>query len=104
MDTTISLSLLISLGGTVASIATAFAVVKTKVGNLEEEFEKLRKTVESQQEEMASYREDEKIRIALIERNQETHNKEFEEIKTTLKTAADDIQTIKEALIKKGVI
>lgn len=104
MDTTLSISLLISLGGTVASIATAFAVVRTKVNSLEQEFEKLRQTAILQQEEMASYREDEKIRIALIERNQETHNKEFEEIKTTLKTAADDIQTIKEALIKKGVI
>lgn len=104
MDVTLSLSLLISLGGTVASIATAFAVVRTKVGSLEQEFEKLRKTVESQQEETASYREDEKIRIALIEKNQETYNKEFEEIRTTLKTAANDIQMIKEALIKKGVI
>lgn len=102
MDTTLSISLLISLGGTVASVATAFAVVKTKVSSLEQEFEKLRRTVVMQQEEMASYREDEKIRIALIEKNQENHLKEMEEIKSDLKTAVEGIQQIKEVLIKKG--
>lgn len=55
-----------------------------------------------QQEEMASYREDEKIRIALIEKNQENHLKEMEEIKSDLKTAVEGIQQIKEVLIKKG--
>lgn len=104
MDTTLSISLLISIGGIIASIATAFAVVKTKVNDLVNEFESLKESMRLLQEEVVQEREDEKIRIAIIERNQETHNKEFEEIKLTLKTAADNIQTVKEALIKKGVI
>lgn len=104
MDTTLSISLLISVGGIIASIATAFAVVKTKVNDLVTEFEGLKESMRVLQEEVVQEREDAKIRIAIIERNQETHNKEFEEIKLTLKTAADNIQTVKEALIKKGVI
>ena len=102
MDVTVSISLLISIGGIIASVASAFAIVKTKVGALENEFRELKETMEVQQKDIVRYREDEKIRIALIEKNQEIHNQELTEIKKYIKTTMEVVQEIKEALIKKG--
>ena len=102
MDITVSVSLLITLGGMLVSIASAFAIVKTKVTALEREFEEAKKMIDSQKEEIAEYRENEKVRLALIEKNQESHNKEMSEIKEDVKTTMLIVQKIERVLIKKG--
>lgn len=60
--------------------------------------------VELQKEDLARYREDEKVRIALLESNQEAHAKELAEIKSDIKTTMVNVQEIKEAILtlKKG--
>lgn len=104
MELNVSLSLLISLGGILVSTASAFAIVKTKVATLEEGFEMMKRLVETNKEELSRYREDEKVRIALLESNQEAHAKELAEIKSDIKTTMVNVQEIKEAILtlKKG--
>lgn len=102
MDINISLSLLITIGGMIVTIASTFAIIKTKVIALEKEFEEVRKLMDIQKDDLINYREDEKVRIAILERNQEAHNKELEEIKGDIKITMEGVQEIKEALIKKG--
>lgn len=104
MDLELSTSILITLGGLVASIASAFAIVKTKVAALEKELEGYKNMVEQLKEELQHYREDERVRIAVIESNQEAHAKELDEIKADIKTTMNTVQEIKEAVLtlKKG--
>lgn len=104
MNLELSLSLLITICGIIVSISSAFAIVKTKVSALESEQEANRHMVEMFKEEMNRYREDEKVRIALLESNQETHAKELAEIKSDIKTTMVNVQEIKEAILtlKKG--
>jgi hypothetical protein len=104
MELNVSLSLLISLGGILVSTASAFAIVKTKVTTLEEGFDMIKKIVETNKEDLSRYREDEKVRIALLESNQEAHAKELAEIKSDIKTTMVNVQEIKEAILtlKKG--
>lgn len=102
MDLTLSLSLCITIGGILVSVATAFAVVKTKVAALEQELEEVKLLVEKMKEE----KEEEKIRIAILERNQAAHTDELAEIKSDIKTTMKVVQEIKETLIaiKKGEV
>lgn len=104
MELNVSLSLLISLGGILVSTASAFAIVKTKVTTLEEGFDMIKKIVETNKEDLNRYREDEKVRIALLESNQEAHARELAEIKSDIKTTMVNVQEIKEAILtlKKG--
>lgn len=104
MELNVSLSLLISLGGILVSTASAFAIVKTKVTTLEEGFDMIKKIVETNKEDLSRYREDEKVRIALLESNQEAHARELAEIKSDIKTTMVNVQEIKEAILtlKKG--
>lgn len=100
MDLTLSLSLCITIGGILVSVATAFAVVKTKVNALETELEETKSMAAKLKED----REDEKIRVAILERNQAAHTDELAEIKSDIKTTMKVVQEIKETLItfKKG--
>lgn len=100
MDLTLSLSLCITIGGILVSVATAFAVVKTKVSALEEEVEEAKKMAVKLKDE----REDLKVRIAVLERNQAAHTDELAEIKSDIKTTMKNVQEIKEAILtlKKG--
>lgn len=102
MDLTLSLSLCITIGGILVSVATAFAVVKTKVNALEQELEEMRALVDKLKED----RENEKIRVAILERNQAVHTDELAEIKSDIKTTMKVVQEIKETLIaiKKGEV
>lgn len=104
MDFNLSLSLLITIGGMIASITSAFAIVKTKVAALEKELEGYKRMVDQLKDELQNYREDERVRIAVIESNQEAHAKELDEIKADIKTTMKDVQEIKEAVLtlKKG--
>lgn len=102
MDLTLSLSLCITIGGILVSVATAFAVVKTKVNALEQELEEMRAMVEKLKDD----REEEKIHVAILERNQAAHTDELAEIKSDIKTTMKVVQEIKETLIafKKGEV
>lgn len=102
MDLTLSLSLCITIGGILVSVATAFAVVKTKVNALEIELEETKSMAAKLKED----REDEKIRVAILERNQAAHTDELAEIKSDIKTTMKVVQEIKETLItfKKGEV
>lgn len=64
----------------------------------------IKKIVETNKEDLARYREDEKVRIALLESNQEAHARELAEIKSDIKTTMVNVQEIKEAILtlKKG--
>lgn len=101
MELTLSTSLLISLGTLLASATSAFAIVKTKVARLESELEEAKLEVTRLKDELQHYREDERVRIAIIESNQEAHAKELDEIKTDIKTTMKDVQAIKEAVLAK---
>lgn len=64
----------------------------------------IKKIVETNKEDLNRYREDEKVRIALLESNQEAHARELAEIKSDIKTTMVNVQEIKEAILtlKKG--
>lgn len=64
----------------------------------------IKKIVENNKEDLNRYREDEKVRIALLESNQEAHARELSEIKSDIKTTMVNVQEIKEAILtlKKG--
>ena len=102
MDLTLSLSLCITIGGILVSVATAFAVVKTKVSALEEEVAEAKNIATRLKDE----REDLKVRIAVLERNQAAHTDELAEIKSDIKTTMKNVQEIKEAILtlKKGEV
>lgn len=104
MQIDLNISLLITIGGMLTSVASAFAIVKTKVAVLEKEITSYKDTVARLKEELQHYREDERVRIAVIESNQETHARELDEIKTDIKATRKDVQEIKEAVLtlKKG--
>ena len=101
MDLTLSTSLLISLGTLLVSAASAFAIVKTKVAHLESELIEAKTEVTRLKDELQHYREDERVRIAIIESNQEAHAKELDEIKNDIKATMKDVQAIKEAVLAK---
>ena len=90
MDLTLSLSLCITIGGILVSVATAFAVVKTKVSALGDEVEEAKKMAIKLKDE----REDLKVRIAVLERNQAAHTDELAEIKSDIKTTMKNVQEI----------
>ena len=96
--------MLITIGGILVSVATAFAVVKTKVNALEEELNEAKAMAAKLKEELDRYREDERVRIALLEQNQAAHATELAEIKSDIKTTMRNVQEIKEAILtlKKG--
>lgn len=105
MDTS-TISLIISIGGIVASVASAIAIVKTKIAHLEgviEEFESETKTLREVYSKTIAGMD---VRIALLEKTQQTHEKELTEMKLDIKsimTTVNEISvTIKTALKKKG--
>ena len=100
MEIDLSLSLLISIGGIIASCASAFAIVRTKVTQMEN----LISALDKQVGEVVERQSDSKIKLALLETNQANLEKEISEIKVDVKTTMKNVQEIKEAVItaKKG--
>lgn len=98
------LSLMISIGGIVASVASAMAITKTKVAAMETIVSEQEKRFDALRSDVQEYKSGENIRIALLERNQEAHSKELEELKSDIKTIMANVQDIKEVVlkIKKG--
>lgn len=102
MELTLSTSLLISIGTLLVSAASAFAIVKTKVSALERRVESHERLTAALEKDLQHYREDERVKIAILESNQEAQAKELDEIKADVKATRRDVQEIKEAVIKKG--
>ncbi len=104
MEINISLSLLLSIGGIVASVAATLAIVKTKVSRMEQTLEAYESRIDELRDAHSRYQADEAVKIALLESNQETHAKELAELKSDIKIIMSNVQEIKEAIItvKKG--
>lgn len=104
MEINISLSLLLSIGGIVASVAATLAIVKTKVSRMEQVLESYEDRINELRDAHSRYQADEAVKIALLESNQETHAKELAELKSDIKIIMSNVQEIKEAIItvKKG--
>ena len=104
MEINISLSLLLSIGGIVASVAATLAIVKTKVARMEQTLEAYEGRIDDLRDAHSRYQADEAVKIALLESNQETHAKELAELKSDIKIIMSNVQEIKEAIItvKKG--
>ena len=104
MEINISLSLLLSIGGIVASVASTLAIVKTKVAKMEDLVESYEGKIDDLRDAHARYQSDEAVKIALLESNQEAHARELAELKSDIKTIMNNVQEIKEAIltVKKG--
>jgi len=70
---------------------------------MEEELNEYKRLVEAIRDELNHYREDERVRIAILESNQENHARELAEVKSDIKTIMGNVQEIKEAVLTKGV-
>lgn len=103
MNFDINLSFILSIVTLIISITSAFVVVKTKVAKMEEEINEYKHLVETLRDELNHYREDERVRIAILESNQENHARELAEVKSDIKTIMGNVQEIKEAVLTKGV-
>lgn len=100
MELNVSLSVLISIGGVVAAVASSIAIVKTKISNIEKFVEAADKRIDSLRDGMNRYQSDENVKIALLEQNQEAHARELAELKSDIKTIMNNVQDIKEAVLK----
>ena len=111
MNLDLNIPVLISLGGVVASLASAVAVSKVKTDDLNRHMDahlqefvsarsKLEKEIIDLREEYTSARSNEATKIALLEQNQVFHEKELQGIKADIKTIMNNVQEIKEAVIK----
>ena len=89
MELNLSASLLLSIGGIVASVASSLAIVKTKLSQMESLLEEKRKEMDMMN-----------VKVALLESNQEHHEKEMAEIKSDIKTIMSTVQDIREVVIK----
>lgn len=104
MNFDINISVIMSICTMIVSATSAFAIVKVKVARLEEEMKDCNKMVETLKEELNHYREEEHIRIALLESNQDNLAKELAEVKSDTKTIMSIVQEIRDAALKKGAI
>ena len=89
MELNLSVSLLLSIGGIVASVASSLAMVKTKLSQIESSFDEKRREIDTMN-----------VKIALLESNQEHHEKELAEMKSDIKTIMSTVQDIREVVIK----
>lgn len=89
MELNLSASLLLSIGGIVASVASSLAMVKTKLSQIESSFDEKRREIDTMN-----------VKIALLESNQEHHEKELAEMKSDIKTIMSTVQDIREVVIK----
>lgn len=95
------ISTLFTLGGVVASIASAIAIVNTKVSHLEKEFELDESLRVALKDEHTAYN----VKITALEVTQRNHDRELNEMKDDLKDIKSSIQEVKEIVLranKKG--
>lgn len=99
MELNLSLTLLLSIGGMVASVASSIAIVKTKVSAMENIVSSYKSELNDFRDELNRFQSDERVRVALLEQNQEHHAKELAELRVDVKTIVSDVQAIKEAVL-----
>lgn len=95
------ISTLFTLGGVVASIASAVAIVNTKVSHLEKELELDQSLRVALKDELTAYN----VKITALEVTQQNHDRELNEMKDDLKDIKSSIQEVKEIVLranKKG--
>lgn len=95
------ISTLFTLGGVVASVASAVAIVNTKVSRLEKEFELEESFRATLKDEHTAYN----VKITALEVTQQNHDRELNEMKDDLKDIKSSIQEVKEIVLranKKG--
>lgn len=100
MELNVSLSVLLSIGGIVASVAASIAIVKTKVNAIEETLSSFEKRINDVRDSFNRYQSEENVKVALLESNQEAHARELAELKSDIKTIMANVQDIKEAVLK----
>lgn len=100
MSLELSISILLSLGGIVASVASSMAVVKTKVASMEKLLEEYHMKNDGLRDDLTRYKSDAAVKVALLESNQANHARELSDIKADIKTIMTDVQAVKEAVIK----
>lgn len=100
MELNISLSVLISIGGVVAAVASSIAIVKTKIKHIEDFVDSADKRIDKIRDDLNRYQSDENVKVALLEQNQEAHARELAELKSDIKTIMNNVQDIKEAVLK----
>lgn len=90
----LGIELVISLITTAVSITSAFVIVKTKVAHIEEELKAVRDKADALDDEIDRYREDEKVRMAVVEATQAAHAKELAELKQDIKTLMGSVSEL----------
>lgn len=90
----LGIELVISLITTAVSITSAFVIVKTKVTHIEDEMKDLRQKTDALDDEIDRYREDEKVRMAVVEATQAAHAKELAELKQDIKSLMSSVQEL----------
>lgn len=94
MEITTSISMLITIGGIIVSIATAFAIVKTKVAHIELLINELSDEIRGVREEANRMYSEHGVKIAVLEKSQETQEKELEEMKADIKEVKSDVKEV----------
>lgn len=103
MEVEISLTVLLSIAGIIASIASSTAVVKTKVTQVENALRSNDQRTDSVREELQQYKAAEDVRVALLKSNQEAHARELADLKNDIKTIMNNVQEIKEAILEESI-
>lgn len=96
----LDVSIALTVGGMVVSIAAAFAIVKTRVAVLESKIERISTTIKELHDKAEKHKEGEIVRIATLEANLKSHDTLLNEMKSDIKTTMGNVQDIKEAVLK----
>lgn len=107
----LTIPILISLGGVVASVASSLAVEKVRAETLGKKIDAhIQESAQNRMEtdknildlrnEWHDMRTDNATRIALLEQDYKFHEQELQSIKTDIKSIMNNVQEIKEAVIK----
>lgn len=100
-STPISVSLVLSIGGIIASVASSLAASKAKLTKMEKELEEDRTKTDKVKDELTHYMSEENVKVALLETKQEGHARELAELKADIKVIMTNVQDIREAVLVK---
>lgn len=100
MEEGLDISLIISIGGVIASVASSMAISKTKVARLENAVDALENKHDSLVNTLSDYKANGNVKIAVLEKSQENLEKEMMEIKGDIKTIMTNVADIKEVILK----
>ena len=95
----LDVSIALTIGGMIVSITAAFVIVRSKVNVLENEI-KRNETLKELQRDLTKYREDERLVVKELQVKTQSHDSMLTKIKGDIKTTMENVQTIKEAVLK----